>query len=65
MNPVTLTATQTDQTLTALRVLVVEHLHHNGDSILRALRTSGFEVQHTRVETREDFRECLPRAITT
>jgi PAS domain S-box-containing protein len=59
MNPVTLTATQTDQTLTALRVLVVEHLHHNGDSILRALRASGFEVQHTRVETREDFRECL------
>jgi two-component system, cell cycle sensor histidine kinase and response regulator CckA len=42
-----------------LRALIVEHSRHDIDSILLELRESGFQVEHTVVETREDFRVAL------
>jgi CheY-like chemotaxis protein len=55
----TLEATLTSKTLTPLRALIVEHSHQDIDSMLFELRESGFPVEHTLVETREDFRAAL------
>jgi DNA-binding NtrC family response regulator len=44
---------------TPLRALIVEHSHHDIDSMLFELRECGFLVEHTLVETEEDFRTAL------
>lgn len=52
-------AVQVSRISTPLRALIVEHAHHHIDSILFQLRESGFQVEHTLVETREGFRAAL------
>jgi two-component system, cell cycle sensor histidine kinase and response regulator CckA len=55
----TIEAVQVSRISTPLRALIVEHADHDIDSILFQLRESGFQVEHTLVETREGFRAAL------
>ena len=47
------------QATTRLRVLLVEHSPHDIELILFELRDSGFRVEPTLVETRDEFRRAL------
>ena len=47
------------QATTPLRVLLVEHSQHDIELILFELRDSGFRVEPTLVETRDDFLRAL------
>ena len=55
----TLEATSTSKIAAPFRALIVEHSGSDIESMLFELRESGFLVEHTLVETREDFRAAL------
>lgn len=59
MKTVTLEETPKSKVLTPLRALIVGYSHNDLDLILFELRESGFDVEHTVVSSREEFRTAV------
>jgi two-component system cell cycle sensor histidine kinase/response regulator CckA len=55
----TLEEVRSSEITTPLRALILEHSHRDIELMLFELKESGFRVDHTRVETKEEFRAAL------